>query len=56
MLVREGDVVSTGQIVAVIDTTELMAQRARYVAEQTVQEASMSEAKAAVVQRRAELY
>ena len=55
VLVREGDVVSSGQIVAVIDTTELMAQRARYDAEQTVQEASMSEAKAAAVQRRAEL-
>ena len=55
VLVQEGDLVSAGEAVAQIDTTELQAQRAKYVADQTTEEASMLAAKATVAQRQAEL-
>ncbi|ACM39502.1 HlyD family secretion protein (plasmid) [Allorhizobium ampelinum S4] len=55
VLVQEGDLVSPGQVLAYIDTTELQASRAKYVADLATQEASMLEAKATVVQRQAEL-
>jgi len=55
VLVQEGDLVSPGQTLASIDTTELRATRARYVADQAAQEASMLQAKATVAQRQAEL-
>lgn len=54
VLVREGDLVSTGQILARIDTTELQALRAKYVADLAVQEAATLQAKATVTQRKAE--
>ncbi|AXS40088.1 HlyD family efflux transporter periplasmic adaptor subunit [Breoghania sp. L-A4] len=55
VLVQEGDLVSAGQVLAHIDTTELRALRAKYAADLAAEEASMQEAKATVVQRMAEL-
>lgn len=55
VLAQEGDLVSAGQVLARIDTAELQAQRAKYAADVTSQEASMLEAKATVAQRQAEL-
>lgn len=55
VLVHEGDLVSPGEVLAYIDTTELQATRAKYVADLAAEEASRLEAKATVVQRQAEL-
>lgn len=55
VLVHEGDLVSAGQVLARVDTTELQALRAKQVADMTVAEASMHEATATVEQRRADL-
>jgi HlyD family secretion protein len=54
MPVREGDLVSVGQVLARLDITELQAQRARMVADQTAEEASVQVAISTVAQRRAE--
>ncbi|HXV31684.1 MAG TPA: HlyD family efflux transporter periplasmic adaptor subunit, partial [Sinorhizobium sp.] len=54
VLVQEGDLVSAGQTLAQIDATELEAQRAKYLADETAEEASMLEAEALVAQREAE--
>ncbi|ATN36944.1 secretion protein HlyD (plasmid) [Rhizobium sp. ACO-34A] len=55
VLVQEGDLVDVDQVVARMDTSELNAQRAKYLADVTAEEASMMEAKATVMQRKAEL-
>lgn len=55
VLAQEGDLISAGQVLARMDTTELLAQRAKYAADVTSEEASMLEAKATVAQRQAEL-
>lgn len=55
VLVREGDLVSPGQMLAHVDATELHAQRAKYVADKAAEQASMLEAQATVAQRLAEL-
>ncbi|WP_255683903.1 MULTISPECIES: HlyD family secretion protein [unclassified Xanthobacter] len=53
--VQEGDLASPGQVLARIDSTELQALRAKYLADVAADEASTLEAKATVVQRQAEL-
>ena len=55
VLAQEGDLVTAGQVLARIDTSELQAQRAKYAADVASEEASMLEAKATVTQRQAEL-
>ncbi|NMG49062.1 HlyD family efflux transporter periplasmic adaptor subunit [Azoarcus communis] len=55
VLVREGGLVSPGQVLAHIDATELQAQRAKYAADLAAEQASMLEAQATVAQRQAEL-
>ncbi|WP_168879839.1 HlyD family secretion protein [Rhizobium sp. P28RR-XV] len=55
VLVQEGDLVNTGQVLAKMDVTELEAQRAKYVADWTTADASRLEAQATLIQRKAEL-
>lgn len=55
VLVQEGDIVSVGQVVARIDTTELQAERAKYLADMAAAQASAQQAQAIIGQRRAEL-
>lgn len=54
VLVREGDLVSAGQVLAHVDASELQAQRAKYAADVAAEQASILEAQATVAQRRAE--
>jgi HlyD family secretion protein len=55
VLVREGDLVEAGQVLALMDTRELEAQLARAQAEIAQAERSVAQAKAAIVQRQSEL-
>ncbi len=55
VLVGEGDTVLVGDTVAQMDTAELEAMRAKYLADWTAAEASAFEAEAIVAQRQAEL-
>ncbi len=55
VLVREGDLVSPGQVLTHLNDAELLAQRAKYVADVAAEQASMLEARATVAQRQAEL-
>ncbi len=55
VLVREGDMVQPGQVIARIDSSELEAQRAKYAADVAYAEAAKIEADATVEQRTAEL-
>jgi HlyD family secretion protein len=55
VLVREGDLVEPGQVLALMDTRELEAQLARSQAEIAQAERSVAQARAAIVQRQSEL-
>lgn len=55
VLVQEGDLVSVDQVLAYMDTKELQAERAKYVADRASAEASMLEAKATVLEKQASL-
>ncbi len=55
VLVREGDLVAQGQPLAQMETTELEAQRAKYLADVTYADSTRLEAEAQVLQRRAAL-
>ena len=55
ILVSEGDLVEAGQLLAVMDTRELAAQRARAQADVARAESQVEEVKALIAQRRAEL-
>jgi len=55
VLVQEGDLVAAGQVLARVDTSDLQALRAKQIADMTVAEAAMHEAKATVEQRQADL-